>query len=96
MGKGRESHAIVAVGCNILIVVGSRLANLAATGEVYDIKHDVWTPLSNLNEGRYYCSLVAINKRFVYCIGGVHQQRGIRSSIEKFDTYALSSEWEEI
>jgi N-acetylneuraminic acid mutarotase len=59
---------------------------------VYDLESDSWKEAPNLNEGRYYCTAVALNKRFIFTIGGINKA-GVVKSIEKYDSFIFYSKW---
>jgi N-acetylneuraminic acid mutarotase len=92
MVYGRESHAMVSLNAKYIFAIGSRKYNHSFTCEIYDISSDKWLKINNLNQGRYYCSACAFNKRFVYVIGGINKS-GIINTIEKYDSFVTDAKW---
>ena len=90
---GRESHSMVALNARYILVVGSRHTANNDKVEVYDVENDLWKEAPSLNEGRYYATLVSLNKRFIFTIGGINKS-GVARSIEKYDSFIFYSKWQ--
>ena len=88
----RESHVLCAVNAGYIYAIGHRYAKKAHLCEAYNIEKDFWEEAPNLNQGRYYCSAVAMNQRFIYVFGGFFKNNEV-TSIERLDCFITYTGW---
>lgn len=80
-----------------IAVAGGALDNLHHTDkcEYYDIPNDIWYPLPQLNEQRFQASLVNVNDKYLYCLGGakdINQVNGLIRTVERINFVRLNAQ----
>lgn len=71
MHHARDAHGMISWKNRYIIVVGSWHVDASTrTCEIYDIKHNQWHLLPDLNEGTCAPGLIIVGDRYLYKLGG--------------------------
>jgi hypothetical protein len=71
MNHARDAHGMIGWKNRFIIVIGSwHVDPSTRTCEIYDIKHNIWHMLPDLNEGTCAPGLIIVQDRYLYKLGG--------------------------
>lgn len=93
MHHARDAHGMISWKNRYIIVVGSwHVDSSTRTCEIYDIKHNQWHLLPDLNEGTCAPGLIIVGDRYLYKLGGTTDI----SKVEMLDLHKIDLRPEQV